>query len=69
METAQEVAGYEPEEDENVTATVIKRVLKELMDDLKDSVSASARRELAALKAQDEAIKDIESVLETAGQT
>ena len=30
------------------------------MDDLKDSVSASARRELAALKAQDEAIKDIE---------
>jgi type I restriction enzyme M protein len=60
VETAQEVAGYEPEEDENVTAAVMKRVLKELMDDLKDSVSASARREQAALKAQDEAIKDIE---------
>ena len=35
VETAQEVAAYEPEEDETVTATVIKKALKELIDDLK----------------------------------
>jgi type I restriction enzyme M protein len=37
VEGAQEVAAYEPEEDEAVTATVIKKALKELIDDLKDS--------------------------------
>ena len=37
VETAQEVAAYEPEEDETVTATVIKKALKELIDDLKGS--------------------------------
>ncbi len=37
VETAQEVAAYEPEEDETVTATVIKKVLKDLIDDLKGS--------------------------------
>ena len=37
VETAQEVAGYEPEEDEKVTAAVIKKALKELIDDLKGS--------------------------------
>ena len=35
VETAQEVAAYEPEEDETVTASVIKKALKELIDDLK----------------------------------
>ena len=30
METAQEAAAYEPEEDESVTAAVIKKALKEL---------------------------------------
>jgi type I restriction enzyme M protein len=60
VETAQEVAAYEPEENENVTATVIKRALKELIDDLKDSTGESARKELEALEAQDRAIKDIE---------
>ena len=47
----------------------MKRVLKELMDDLKDSVSASARREQAALKAQDEAIKDIEKRIRDSRRT
>lgn len=60
VETAQEVAGYEPDEDENVTVTVIKRVLKDLIDDLKDSKGKSAGKELAALKEQDETIKAIE---------
>ena len=35
VETAQEVAAYEPEEDETVTAAVIKKALKELIDDLR----------------------------------
>jgi type I restriction enzyme M protein len=60
VKTAQEVAGYEPDEDENVTVTVIKRVLKDLIDDLKDSKGKSAGKELAALKEQDETIKAIE---------
>ena len=60
VETAQDVAAYEPEEDEKVTAAVIKRALKELINDLKGSTSESARKELAALDAQDKAIKVIE---------
>ncbi|MFY9135535.1 MAG: type I restriction-modification system subunit M, partial [Bacillota bacterium] len=60
VETAQDVAAYEPEEDEKVTAAVIKRALKELINDLKGSTSASARKELTALDAQDKAIKAIE---------
>jgi type I restriction enzyme M protein len=60
VETAQDVAAYEPEEDEKVTAAVIKRALKELINDLKGSTSESARKELAALDAQDKAIKAIE---------
>ena len=44
VETAQEVAGYEPEEDEKVTAAVIKKALKELIDDLKGSEGEVNRR-------------------------
>ena len=51
VEAAQEAAAYEPEEDETVTAAVIKKVLKELIDDLKGSAGASARKELKALQA------------------
>jgi len=54
------VAGYEPEEDEKVTATVIKKVLKQLIDELKESPSTSARKELKILQTQDNAIKAIE---------
>ena len=61
VETAQEVAAYEPDEDEKVTATVIKKALKALIDDLKDSTGASAQRERDDLKAQDTAIKNIEN--------
>jgi type I restriction enzyme M protein len=60
VETAQEVAAYEPEEDETVTATVIKKTLKDLIDDLKGSTGDSARKELATLQAQEAAITAIE---------
>ena len=60
VETAQEVAAHEPDEDEKVTATVIKKALKALIDDLRDSSGASAKRELDGLKAQDATIKKIE---------
>jgi len=42
VETAQDVAGYEAEEDEKVTATVIKKALKELIDDLKQPCEPTA---------------------------
>jgi len=65
VETAQEVAAYEPEEDESVTAAVIKKALKELIDDLgAPSLGApstsSALKELAKLQAQENAIIAIE---------
>ncbi len=63
VETAQEVAAHEPEEDEKVTAAVIKKVLKDLIDDLKGNTGASARRELAAYEAQEKAITAIEKRL------
>ena len=61
VETAQEVAAYEPDEDEKVTAAVMKKSLKTLIDDLKDSSGASAERERDALKEQDAIIKKIEN--------
>ncbi|HYN44541.1 MAG TPA: type I restriction-modification system subunit M [Candidatus Limnocylindrales bacterium] len=60
VETAQEVASYEPEEDETVTAAAIKKALKELIDDLKGSTGDSARKELQNLQAQEKAIFAIE---------
>ena len=57
---AQEVAAYEPDEDKTVAASAIKKGLTALIDDLKDSVGASAKLELDKLKAQDVAIKEIE---------
>jgi type I restriction enzyme M protein len=75
VETAQEVAAYEPEEDETVTAATIKKALKDLIDDLKSSIGdkvnsatggregtlgQSARKELATLQAQEAAITAIE---------
>jgi type I restriction enzyme M protein len=60
LETAQEVAAYEPEEDETVTAAVIKKALKELIDDLKDSHSESARKELKTLQTQEKSIAALE---------
>jgi len=60
IETAQEVASYESEEDETVTATSIKKVLKDLMDDLKNVSGISAARELAKYKAEYDAIAKLE---------
>ena len=64
--TAQEVSGYEPDEDEKVTAAVIKKALKALIDDLKDSAGASARKELKNLTDKDKAIKAIEKRIKDA---
>jgi type I restriction enzyme M protein len=63
VETAQEVAAYEPEEDESVTTAVIKKALKDLIDDLKGSTGVSARKELENLQAQERAIAAIEKRL------
>lgn len=60
VENAQETAAYEPDEDENITAAVIKKALKTLIDDLKDSPGDSARRELDELTKLDSDIKKIE---------
>jgi type I restriction enzyme M protein len=60
VETAQEVAAYEPDEGEKVTTAVIKKALKALIDDLKGSTGDSARKELENLQAQDKALKAIE---------
>lgn len=66
VESAQEVAGYEPDEDEKVTATVIKKALKALIDDFKGAVGDSAEKELQALQVQDQAIKDLEKRIKDA---
>jgi type I restriction enzyme M protein len=60
VETAQEVAAYEPGEDETVTSAVIKKALKELIDDLQNSKGASALKELQSLQSQEKAITAIE---------
>lgn len=60
VETAQEIAAYEPEEDETVTAAVVKKVLKELIDDLKNSKGESAEKELKHLQEQENAITALE---------
>jgi len=66
VETAREVAGFEPEEDQEITTAVIKKALKELIDDLKESAGASARKELKNLQGQDRAIKTIENRIKDA---
>ena len=60
VEVAAEVAAYEPEEDETVTATVIKKTLKELTDDLKESTGESARKEIESFRDRENAITAIE---------
>ena len=69
VETAQEVIGYEPNENEKVTAAVIKKALKALIDDLKGSAGASARKELNNLMDQDKVIKAIEKRIKDARAT
>ena len=69
VEIAQEVSGYEPDEDERVTAAVIKKALKALIDDLKDNAGASAKKELKNLTDQDKVIKAIEKRIKDAKAT
>jgi type I restriction enzyme M protein len=60
VERAEEAAAYEPEEDEPVTAAVIKKALRDLIDDLKDSAGESAEKERKALQAHEDAMTAIE---------
>ncbi|WP_035988114.1 type I restriction-modification system subunit M [Leptolyngbya sp. KIOST-1] len=60
VETGQEVASHEPEEGENVTATVIKKALKDLIDDLKDAQGDSAAHERQQYQTAYDAISKIE---------
>lgn len=69
VETATEVVEYEPEDedkDKKITAAVIKRALKDAINDLKDSTGPSAVKARGALKAQDKTIKDIEKRIKSA---
>ena len=69
VETAQEVAAYEPDEGEKVSASVLKKVLKALIDDLKGSPGDSARKELQRLQEQDRILKAIETRIKKARAT
>jgi type I restriction enzyme M protein len=60
VEATQEVTAYEPDEDETVTAAVMKKVLKELIADLKDSTGESAQKELKALQEREKAVSAAE---------
>ncbi len=62
-EEAQEAIAYEPEEEETVTHTVIKKALKAQIDDLKNSSGESAKRERDELLKHDKFIKNIEKVI------
>ncbi len=66
VESAQEVAAYESDEGEKVTASVLKKVLKALIADLKDSPGDSARKELERLQEQDRILKAIETRIKKA---
>ncbi len=61
VESAQEVANYEPEEEETVSAASIKKVLKDLIDDLKQSKGDSAARERQSYQQEYNVITDIEN--------
>jgi type I restriction enzyme M protein len=61
VESAQEVANYEPEEEETVSAASIKKWLKDLIDDLKQSQGDSAARERQYYQQEYNVITDIEN--------
>jgi type I restriction enzyme M protein len=63
VEAAQEAVAYEPEEDETVNATTIKKTLKEALDDLEGSQGASATKERELLKRHDQAIAKLEKTI------
>ena len=61
LNEAVEAVEYEPDEGENVTASVIKKYLKGLLDDLKDTTGESAERERKTYEDQLDGIKQLES--------
>ncbi len=69
VDTAQEVSAYEPDQNKKVTAAVIKKALKVLIDDLKHNASTSAKKELKNLTDQDKTIKAIEKRIKEARET
>ncbi len=69
VESAQEVASYEPEEEETVTATVIKKALKDLIDDIEEVLSVSAARERDQYQAAYDAIAIIEKRIKQSKDT
>jgi type I restriction enzyme M protein len=60
LQTAQEVIAFDPDKDETVNASVIKKVLKELIKGLSESTGESAERERRVLEAQEEAVSALE---------
>ena len=66
VETAEGVAAYEPDEDEKVTATAIRKALKDLIDDLKGNKGKSAQKELETLQERDNEINGIETRIKEA---
>jgi len=60
VEAAQGAAAYEPDEDETVTAAVIRKALKDLIADLEGSDSESAKTELATLQVHEDGLIEIE---------
>lgn len=71
VEAAAEAANYEPEEAEGeegqakLTATLIKKYLKELIDDLADARTESARKERESYEAWRDRLSAIENRLKT----
>ena len=60
VEAAQEVVDYEPDEDETITAAVIKKALRETIADLAGSTGESAHKKISKLQAQEDAIIAVE---------
>ncbi len=60
VEAAVEVVSYEAEEGETLTAAVMRKKLKEAIDDMQDAGSASARLEVEACRREMERIVKIE---------
>jgi type I restriction enzyme M protein len=63
LSEAVEAVEYEANEDEKVTATVIKAHLKNEIDDLQDSIGESAKKELKLYKEQLKVITEIETIV------
>ncbi|MCB1060976.1 MAG: N-6 DNA methylase [Calditrichaeota bacterium] len=63
LQEAVEAVEYEPDEDEKVTATVVKGYLKDTIEDLEDSTDEAAIAERSMLETQLAAIKTSESAI------